>query len=390
MVTFRKDIHLGKRVPYFPQGEGECWFVDITEQGVATDKLGRKWQLVPFAERIASPAIVITDVTTDPTYGYSTSEYPLINGKRGAVRLVEITEGESDSDLEYKVIKDDIEPQQWTQYDSAIVLKAEGTYRIVARAIKGGSTSLEVISDEFDVRKQPLAWSYSLQSSSLSYGNISSVAGEKLPTLTYSLAKSGLYTDGITRNAEVITPSSSGYTQQLTYSKISGSYITLADTSTGRITYSANTGSSSRTLGTIGVTAIVKDSDNNMIATVQVQTSVVQGGVGASIYMGRMNVSSLSSTTVTDAAVSAALAASKMHVAEELELSVPDSEVGTYSLVVLVPATSTKVGKRWNGVAYGEFLTENGEKTTTVNGATYKIYGDLIMSGGEYKLKADN
>lgn len=50
MVTFRKDIHLGRRVPIRPEDENECMLVSISENGLAVDKYGRKWRFLPWGD----------------------------------------------------------------------------------------------------------------------------------------------------------------------------------------------------------------------------------------------------------------------------------------------------------------------------------------------------
>lgn len=286
MVTFRKDIHLGRRVPYFPQGggNGDCWFTDITEKGVATDKLGRRWQFAPFEERTESPRIVITDVTTDPTYGYTTEQYPLINGQRGAVRLIEIFEGEEDSNIEYKIVKNDIVPSIWSQYDDPIALKDSGRYYVIARAQKVNSKySLEVQSDEFDVVPKVLQKLYAFVSQSIDYGTLPASAGEKVPEVKYGVKVSGYYTDEQYRDIAGFDQDSSPFAEILAFQVVAGTgyYLTLEDAATGRISYPANGGITERVNGTIKATITLKDDDNVTVATALAETNVKQAGVEA-------------------------------------------------------------------------------------------------------------
>ena len=473
MVTFRKDIHLGRVVPFRPKDERECMFVSITADGVATDKFGRKWQLLPYEERAQAPKIVTRDVTTDAEYGYATEEYPMIAGKTDAVRLVEILERESDCNLYYKIIKDGIEPALWTRYEESFTIKIAGRYRIKAKAEKTGiGESVETICDQFDIIRQRLNVIYgTLSVSSYTYGTIPAAGiTDKLPNVSYGIPVSEIYTDDPTTPIPVGAETSGG---TLVFSRIQApNYITSLDSETGAITVSANGTTSSRVAGSLRVTVTLRDQTAELTTNVQqegiaatdnviiwdtdpssgshtigdtvsfaahtedgavivfkdgnnntISGTTESGGVYSNsvtlasgsttikavaaettthnsttsiktvsasapvipMYWGKMEVASLDSTSLTASSVSTAVSNGDMHTitsaADNLNVS---AEMGE-SLVVLVP--TGYVGKKYNGVtAYVPFEEENGTKTTTISGTTYKIYGEYLIVSGDFKL----
>ena len=203
MVTFRKDIHLGRRVPMTPKDEDQCMLVSISNEGLAVDKYGRKWQFVAFEERTVMPIIEIVDVTTDSTMGgFDPVNYPRIAGKKGGAYRITITEGEEDCTLWYKTLKYNeeldifVEPSEWTQYTTPIVLTAGGRYYIKAYASHDGQkNSLEVQSDSFQVTPRLLKYNYELEIVTFSYDNIPATGGTVAPEFRYHIKAIGIGTD---------------------------------------------------------------------------------------------------------------------------------------------------------------------------------------------------
>ena len=205
MVTFRKDIHLGRRVPMTPKDEDQCMLVSISNEGLAVDKYGRKWQFVAFEERTVMPIVEIVDVTTDATMGgFDPVNYPRIAGKKGGVYRITITEGEEDCTLWYKILKYNeeldifVEPSDWTQYTDPVVLKARGRYCIKAYASHDGQkNSLEVQSDNFQITQRLLKYNYSFNvtENSLAYDLIPAIGGTVMPRLDYGIIASVVSTD---------------------------------------------------------------------------------------------------------------------------------------------------------------------------------------------------
>lgn len=205
MVTFRNDIHLGRRVPMTPKDEDQCMLVSISDEGLAVDKYGRKWQFVAFEERTVMPIIEIVDVTTDSTMGgYDPVNYPRIAGKKGGAYRITITEGEEDCTLWYKTLKYNeeldifVEPSEWTQYTDPIVLTTGGRYCIKAYASQDGhKNSLEVQSDNFQVTPRLLKYNYTIevQDGWFSYENIPANGGTVMPSLRYNIKAIGVGTD---------------------------------------------------------------------------------------------------------------------------------------------------------------------------------------------------
>ena len=104
-----------------------------------------------------------------------------------------------------------------------------------------------------------------------------------------------------------------------------------------------------------------------------------------------MDVDILSASTITTAAVESAVSGGTMNIAytsgENLAVNITSQEqaAGT-SLVVLAP--TGHAGSKFNGITgYVEFADEYGSKTTTINGISYKIYGEFVLYAGNYKLK---
>ena len=203
MVTFRKDIHLGRRVPIRPEDENECMLVSISENGLAVDKYGRKWRFLPWGDILAVPTITLADITV--------TEYPSLVGKTEAVWLVTLTHEDSEAEIWYKIVKNGNEPETFTKYNDPIRLKSNGTYQIVAKAKKEGVTDSEVVrSESFKVVRAVVSETYGRpQIDTFAYQDFPANGGSAAPTLTYHQYGSRIYTDGST---ESLTPITSGAT----------------------------------------------------------------------------------------------------------------------------------------------------------------------------------
>ena len=203
MVTFRKDIHLGRRVPIRPEDENECMLVSISENGLAVDKYGRKWRFLPWGDILAVPTITLADITV--------TEYPSLVGKTEAVWLVTLTHEDSEAEIWYKIVKNGNEPETFTKYNDPIRLKSNGTYQIVAKAKKEGVTDSEVVrSESFKVVRAVVSETYGRpQIDTFAYQDFPANGGSAAPTLTYHQYGSRIYTDG---NTESLTPITSGAT----------------------------------------------------------------------------------------------------------------------------------------------------------------------------------
>lgn len=203
MVTFRKDIHLGRRVPVRPEDENECMLVSISENGLAVDKYGRKWRFLPWGDILAVPTITLADITV--------TEYPSLVGKTEAVWLVTLTHEDSEAEIWYKIVKNGEEPEAYSKYIEPFKLKSNGNYQIVCKAKKEGVADSEVArSETFKVVRQVVETTYGRpQIDTFAYQDFPANGGSAAPTLTYHQYGSRIYTDGST---ESLTPITSGAT----------------------------------------------------------------------------------------------------------------------------------------------------------------------------------
>lgn len=290
MVTFRKDIHLGRRVPMTPKDEDQCMLVSISNEGLAVDKYGRKWQFMAFEERTVMPIVEIVDVTTDSTNGgFDPVDYPRLAGKKGGVYRITITEGEEFCTLWYKILKYSeeldvfVEPSEWTQYTTPIVLTAGGRYYIKAYASHDGQkNSLEVQSDNFQVTPRLLKYNYELEIVTFSYDNIPAIGGTVAPEFRYLIKVVGLGTDPNYRERQAATGGGS-----LVFSG-SG-----ADANTGSVTVNEpNNSTNSRFIGYINVALSYTipeidrygvDPSTDYIIRINGQSGIGQDGKEASI-----------------------------------------------------------------------------------------------------------
>lgn len=203
MVTFRKDIHLGRRVPIRPEDENECMLVSISENGLAVDKYGRKWRFLPWGDILAVPTITLADITV--------TEYPSLVGKTEAVWLVTLTHEDSECELWYKIVKNGEEPEAYSKYYEPIIIRENGIYQIVAKAKKEGqSDSVVVRSDSFKVTRVIVSETYGKPIiTAFSYTDFPASGDTKLPTFKYSQSGERRYTDG---SVEALTPITTGAT----------------------------------------------------------------------------------------------------------------------------------------------------------------------------------
>lgn len=178
-------------------------FTELTDGGVLTDFMGKKWQLQPFAERVSMPVIRIEDVTA--------IDYPELTGHYNAIFLVTITHEDSEAEIWYKIVENGNEPETFTKYNDPIRLKSNGTYQIVAKAKKEGVTDSEVVrSESFKVVRAVVSETYGRpQIDTFAYQDFPANGGSAAPTLTYHQYGSRIYTDGST---ESLTPITSGAT----------------------------------------------------------------------------------------------------------------------------------------------------------------------------------
>lgn len=203
MVTFRKDIHLGRRVPIRPEDENECMLVSISENGLAVDKYGRKWRFLPWGDILAVPTITLADITV--------TEYPSLVGKTEAVWLVTLTHEDSEAEIWYKIVKNGDEPEAYSKYVEPFSLKNNGNYQIVCKAKKEGVTDSEVVrSETFKVSRLVVQETYGKPLiTAFSYTDFPASGDTKLPTFKYSQSGERRYTDG---SVEALTPITTGAT----------------------------------------------------------------------------------------------------------------------------------------------------------------------------------
>ena len=232
MVTFRKDIHLGRRVPFVPDTNSSGMIVSISDEGLAIDKYGRQWRLSPWGTIVAVPSITVADVTNDT-----------VAGKREAIYLVTIEHEDQEAEIKYKIIKNDDEPTAWSTYEEPFTIRENGTYQIVAKAKKQGETDSEIIkSDAFKVTRVAVSENYSaIIVTQFKYDDVSYLGGTAKPKLSYQQTGSRTYTDGTT---ESITPVTTGAT--LTFSRTGG-----IDTLTGDFAVPSWVYTNRHSLGTV-------------------------------------------------------------------------------------------------------------------------------------------
>lgn len=236
------------------------------------------------------PIVEIVDVTTDSTNGgFDPVDYPRLAGKKGGVYRITITEGEEFCTLWYKILKYSeeldvfVEPSEWTQYTTPIVLTAGGRYYIKAYASHDGQkNSLEVQSDNFQVTPRLLKYNYELEIVTFSYDNIPAIGGTVAPEFRYLIKVVGLGTDPNYRERQAATGGGS-----LVFSG-SG-----ADANTGSVTVNEpNNSTNSRFIGYINVALSYTipeidrygvDPSTDYIIRINGQSGIGQDGKEASI-----------------------------------------------------------------------------------------------------------
>ena len=357
-------------------------FKEITDGGILVDYMDRRWQLTPYVDRTTTPKITISDVTTNPVYGFDPVEYPNMAGKTDAVKLVEITDSEDDCTIEYKKIVNNVEPEEWEIYTEPFTVKAEGKCKIKARAQKGDEpVSLEAVSKDFNIVRQLLKEEYSAVTiSTFKYDKFPADGGTKSPTLSYKQTLKSLYTDGYQGSQDITSGATLTFTGEVTINK-----------TTGAVTLGKNNEFHDLTIGPIKVIVAMHDNKSS-----ESTAGITQSAKSLPMYWGKMAVDALNSSTLTESKVNAAVSSGIMHsasaAAEGLDVNVSQSEVNSgVSLVVLIPTALNLSGKKFDGLSsYVQFDATNGTNgtlKTTINGAEYKIYGEFLLSAGNYKLK---
>lgn len=203
-------------------------FKEITDGGILVDYMDRRWQLTPYVDRTTTPKITISDVTTDPVYGFDPVEYPNMAGKTDAVKLVEITDSEDDCTIEYKKIVNNVEPEEWEIYTEPFTVKTEGKCKIKARAQKGDEpVSLEAVSKDFNIVRQLLKEEYSAVTiSTFKYDKFPADGDTKSPTLSYKQVLTKTYTDGYQGKQDITSGATLTFTGEVTINRTTGA-ITL-------------------------------------------------------------------------------------------------------------------------------------------------------------------
>ena len=389
--------------------DGKFWIVDITSSGIATDKLGRKWQFSPYVENY---------ITITPNWIYDGLEHSVATTNTAfTIYWADSQEGLIDSDITTVPIVKNAGSHTWywkavsnrqtvsTGNFTIVVSKREVTFTSGSASKKYDGTPL--INDSSVLVDGALSiepFFATAVGSITNYGETPNTIDIEYPegylASNYTLQK----TEGTLRilSADnritwVTSPTSTvilGNTIEISAEAEHGNVVYyFGDTSNETGTFTPDT------VGEIEVYAKAVDPTHNYADVETAKVTVIVTSVTVPMYWGKMNVSYLNSTYINDGTLTTALANENMHTidvpAEGLAVNVPEEDLlEGWSLVVLVPQGHR--GLIHDGIStiggyipFDSTYGVNGTVTTTINGLTYYIYGEFVLSSGAYKLKIE-
>ena len=144
---------------------------------------------------------------------------------------------------------------------------------------------------------------------------------------------------------------------------------------------------------TVTFTALDNDGTFGHITVVPVGEAPVVGDM----YIGRISSTEAGGTNVQYNAITAQMVKTAAHVEKKkvgkLADYIVDCQDNDY-MIIAIPSDSVRVGKKDNGLGgHVTFSTStagaNGDVELEIDGVTYKIYGEICLSAGRFKLQVD-
>ena len=388
--------------------DGKFWIVDITSSGVATDRLGRKWQFAPYVENY---------VTRTANWTYDGQTHPLATTNTAfTIYWAATEEGLADSES-----------------TSIPTARNAGSYTWYWKAVSNGS---QVATGVITVNVGKRTVTLTSASATAEYNpeetltdNTPIIIDNALEAEPFEAEATGSQHDaGSSKNTINITTYPPDYGTNYTINKVEGTLqVTQASnniewvtappssiTAGGTINVSAEAtfnsesifikyhfGSVINTTGiftpgavdSIEVWATVEDANGNYADATTSRTTVNITSIAIPMYWGKMSVYPLDSTTINASSLESAISGGTMHsiTSEASDLRINAAEE---SIVVLVPSgyrSKINDGITTNYVPYDSTFGENGSKKVTIDGIVYYIYGQYIVQEieAEYKVKIE-
>lgn len=383
--------------------DGKFWIVDITSSGVATDRLGRKWQFAPYVENY---------VTKASNWTYDGHVYPIATTNTAfTIYWAATEEGLADSESTSIPTARNAGSYTWywkavsngSQIATGVITVNVGKRTITltsasATAVYNPNTPLTddtpiVIENTLEAEPFEASAIGSQQDVGSSNNTISISTYPQDYGINYNIVKN----EGVLQVTQA--PNTLVWIDYPPAQVSAGTEINVSAEATFEnsiITY--HFGSVTNTTGrftpgsvdSVEVWATATDPNGNYADATTAHVTVAVEAVVIPMYWGKMPIDTLNSTTINSTSLNTALSAENMFSTTSggtRDIAI-DSEDGDMSLVVLVPTGYT--GSKYNGLtAFVPFADVNGEVTTTINSIEYKIYGEYVWNPGTFKIKIE-
>lgn len=388
--------------------DGKFWIVDITSSGVATDRLGRKWQFAPYVENY---------VTKASNWTYDGHVYPLATTNTAFTIYWAATE-EGLADSESTSIPTARNAGSYTWYWKAVsngsqVATGVITVNVGKRTVTLTSASATAVynPDTPLTDDTPIVISNALEAEPFEASAIGSQQDVGSSNNTISIST---YPQDYGINYNIVKNEGTLQVTQAPNTLVwidyppeqvnAGTEFTVSaedtiDNENIIITY--HFGSVTNDTGkytpssesSVEVWATATDPNGNYADAATAHVTVAVNAVVIPMYWGKMSVYPLDSTTINASSLESAISGGTMHsiTSEASDLRINAAEE---SIVVLVPSGYTSKindGITTNYVPYDSTFGENGSKTVTIDGIVYYIYGQYIIQEieAEYKVKIE-
>lgn len=383
--------------------DGKFWIVDITSSGVATDRLGRKWQFAPYVENYVTKASnwiydghVYPIATTNTAFtiywaateeGLADSESTSIptarnagsytwywkavsNGSQVATGVITVNVGKRTVTLTSASATAVYNPDTPLTDDTPIVIENALEAEPFEAAATGSQQDVGSSNNTISISTYP-------QDYDINYNIIKNEGTLQVTQAPNTLVWIDYPPAQVSAGTEIVVSAEATFENSI----ITYHFGSVTNT-TGRFTPGS--------VDSVEVWATATDPNGNYANATTAHVNVAVEEVVIPMYWGKMPIDTLNSSTINGTSLNTALSAENMFSTNSggtRDVAI-DSEDGDMSLVVLVPTGYT--GYKWNGInAFVSFADVNGEVTTTINGIEYKIYGEYVWDPGTFKLKIE-
>ena len=144
---------------------------------------------------------------------------------------------------------------------------------------------------------------------------------------------------------------------------------------------------------TVTFTALDNDGTFGHITVVPVGDAPVVGDM----YIGRMSLTEVGGSEIQYNAITAEMIKTAANVEKKKVAKITDHIVDCQDndyMIIAIPADSVRVGKKDNGFGgHVIFNTDdagaNGDVELEIDGVMYKLYGEICLAAGKFKLQVD-